>query len=64
MEPHMKPYDEMDIYCNENIKGGFCKKLMIQKPLEVTFYSPTLHESIDGLRGCFVSDIPYWNTMP
>ena len=64
MGPHMKPYDKMDIYCNENIKGGFCKKLMIQKPLEVIFYPPALHESIDGLCGCLVSDTTYWDTMP
>ena len=48
--PHMKPYDEMDVYCNGNVKGGFHKELMIRKPLEVTFYPPTLHELIDGLR--------------
>jgi len=27
--PYMKPYDEMDVYCNGNVKGGFCKELMI-----------------------------------
>ena len=29
MGPHMKFYDEMDVYCNGNIKRGFCKELMI-----------------------------------
>ena len=51
--PHMKPYDEMDVSCNGNVKGGFHKELMIWKPLEVTFYPPALHELIDGLRAWF-----------
>jgi len=27
--PHMKLYDEMDVYCNGNVKRGFYKELMI-----------------------------------
>ena len=51
--PQMKPYDEMDVYCNGNVKGGFRKELMIRKPLEVTFYPPALHELIDDLHALF-----------
>ena len=51
--PHMKPYDEIDVYCNGNVKGGFRKELMILKPLEVTFYPPELHNLIDELRRWF-----------
>ena len=51
--PHMKPYDEVDVYCNGNVKGGFRKELMILKPLEVTFYPPELHNLIDELRRWF-----------
>ena len=53
MGPHMKSYDEINVYCNGNVKGGFCKKLMIWKPLEVIFYSLTLYELIDRLCGWF-----------
>ena len=51
--PHMKPYDEMDVYCNGTVKGGTGKRDMIREPLRVTFYPPALHELIDGLRGWF-----------
>ena len=48
--PHMKPYNEIDVYRNGNVKGGFRKELMIRKPLEVTFYPPALHNLIEDLR--------------
>jgi len=50
MGPHLKPYDEMDVYRNGNVKGGFRKELMIRKPLEVTFYPPALHNLIEDLH--------------
>ena len=51
--PQMKPYDEVDVHRDGNVKGGFRKELMIRKPLEVTFYPPALHELIDDLRALF-----------
>ena len=51
--PQMKPYDEVDVHRDGNVKGGFRKELMIRKPLEVTFYPPALHELIDDLRILF-----------
>ena len=51
--PHIKLYDEMDVYCNGTVKGGTGERDMIQEHLRVTFYSPVLHELIDRLHGWF-----------
>ena len=51
--PHLKPYDEMDVYHNGNVKGGSRKKNMIRDPLKVTFHPPALHKLIDDLRALF-----------
>ena len=48
--PQMKPYDEVDVYHDGNVKRGFYKELMIRKPLEVTFYPPALYNLIDELH--------------
>ena len=51
--PHMKPYDEIDVYCNGNVKGGSGKMYMIQNGFKVTFHPPELHNLIDDLRALF-----------
>ena len=51
--PHMKPYDEIDVYRNRNVKGGSGKMYMIQNGLKVTFHPPELHNLIDDLRALF-----------
>ena len=53
MGPHLKPYDEMDVYHNENVKGGSRKKNMIWDPLKVIFHPPVLHKLIDNLHALF-----------
>ena len=46
----MHPYDEVKINWDRNVKEGDSKINMIQKPLEVIFCSPALHNLIEDLH--------------
>ena len=53
VEPHIIPYNEVVVYRNGTVRGGFRKWGMIQSAFKVTFHPPALHKLIDDLRILF-----------
>ena len=53
MDLLIDPYNEAKVNCDGNVEGGSGKKLMIQKPLRITFHPFVLHKLIDKLHILF-----------
>ena len=49
VEPHIISYNEVVVYRNGTVRGGFRKRGMIQSAFKVTFHPLALHKLIDDL---------------